>query len=63
MTNNQRPQVIMQQEDYKETFELLFKDFIARCKIHQYEVNELAKEIECAFNYISDKAFYKLIDM
>ena len=53
----------MEQEDYKATFEILYKDFIARCKIHQYEVNELGKELVCAFNYISDKAFYKLIDM
>ena len=62
MTVANRPQVIMEREDYSATFELLFIDFKARYKIHQYEVNLLMKDLSLVFNAITDKAFYTVTD-
>jgi hypothetical protein len=62
MTNTQRPQVIMEREDYAATFELLFEDFKSRHKIHQYEMNILMKDISLVLNAITDKAFYTITD-
>jgi hypothetical protein len=59
---NTRPNVIMEREDYSATFELLFEDFKARRKIHQYEMNLLMKDISLVLNVITDKAFYTLTD-
>ena len=59
---NTRPTVIMEREDYSATFELLFEDFKARYKIHQYEMNHLMKDLSLLFNTITDKAFYTLTD-
>ena len=62
MTVANRPQVIMEREDYSATLELLFIDFKARYKIHQYEVNLLMKDLSLVFNAITDKAFYTVTD-
>lgn len=59
---NTRPNIVMEREDYSATFELLFKDFKARCGIHQYEVNLLIKDISLVLNAVTDKAFYTLSD-
>ena len=56
MTN--RPQVVMEREDYSATFELLFLDFKARYKIHQFEVKKLQEDLSLVMNAITDKAFY-----
>tara|TARA_B100000902_G_scaffold376828_1_gene408415 strand:+ start:1919 stop:2131 length:213 start_codon:yes stop_codon:yes gene_type:complete len=56
MTDTQRPQVTMLREDYAATLELLFEDFKARYKIHQYEMNILMKDISHVLNVITDKA-------
>ena len=45
MTVVNRPQVVMEREDYSATFELLFEDFKARYKIHQNEMNHLMKDL------------------
>jgi len=61
MTNTtQRPQVIMEREDYSATLELLFLDFKSRLKIHQYEVDKLREDISLLFNVLTDKAYYNL---
>ena len=52
----------MEREDYSATFELLFEDFKARRKIHQYEMNLLMKDISLALNVITDKVFYTFTD-
>ena len=62
MTVANRPQVIMEREDYSATFEMLFLDFKARWKIHQYEMNHLMKDLSLAFNVLTDKAFYAVTD-
>lgn len=62
MTNTERPQVIMEREDYASTFELLFLDFKARVKIHNYEVKKLREDLALLFNVLTDKAFYKVTD-
>ena len=62
MTVANRPQVIMEREDYSATFEILFLDFKARWKIHQYEMNHLMKDLSLAFNVLTDKAFYAVTD-
>ena len=62
MTVANRPQVIMEREDYSATLELLFLDFKARYKIHQYEVNLLMKDLSLLFNALTDKAFYAVTD-
>ena len=62
MTVANRPQVIMEREDYAATFELLFLDFKARYKIHQYEMNHLMKDLSLLFNALTDKAFYAVTD-
>ena len=62
MTDNNRHQVIMERGDYSATFELLFLDFKARYKIHQYEMNHLMKDLSLVLNAITDKAFYAVTD-
>ena len=62
MTVANRPQVVMEREDYSATFELLFEDFKARYKIHQYEMNYLMKDLSLLFNALTDKAFYTVTD-
>ena len=62
MTDTKRPEVIMEREDYAATFELLFKDFKARYKIHQYEMNHLMKDLSLLFNALTDKTFYAMTD-
>ena len=62
MTVANRPQVVMEREDYAATFELLFLDFKARYKIHQYEMNHLMKDLSLLFNALTDKAFYAVTD-
>ena len=62
MTNTQNPQVIMEREDYAATFELMFLDFKARVKIHNYEVKKLSEDLSLLFNVLTDKAFYKVTD-
>ena len=62
MTVAKRPQVIMEREDYSATFELLFLDFKARYKIHQYEMNHLMKDLSLVSNALTDKAFYAMTD-
>ena len=62
MTVANRPQVIMEREDYSATFELLFLDFKARWKIHQYEMNYLMKDLSLVLNALTDKAFYAMTD-
>ena len=57
-----RPNVVMEMDDYSSTFELLTLDFKARVKIHNYEVKKLGEDIKL-FNFVSDKMFFKLIDM
>ena len=42
--------------------ELLFEDFKARYKIHQYEMNHLMKDLSLLFNALTDKAFYAVTD-
>jgi hypothetical protein len=59
MTNTERPQVIMEREDYASTFELLFLDFKARVKIHNWEMKKLSEDLSLLFNVITDKAYYK----
>ena len=58
-----RPNVVMELDDYSSTFELLTLDFKARVKIHNYEVKKLGEDIRALFNLVSDKMFFKLIDM
>ena len=41
MTDTNRPQVVMEREDYAATFELLFLDFKARYKIHPVSYTHL----------------------
>ena len=62
MTVANRPQVVMEREDYSATFELLFIDFQARYKIHQYEVNLLMKDLSLVLNVVTDKVFYTMTD-
>ena len=62
MTVANRPQVIMEREDYSATFEMLFLDFKARWKIHQYEMNYLMKDLSLVLNALTDKAFYAMTD-
>ena len=62
MNITERPQIIMEREDYSATFDLLFEDFKARCGIHQYEMNFLIKDISLVLNAITDKAFYAVTD-
>jgi len=62
MTDTNRPQVVMEREDYAATFELLFEDFKARWKIHQYEMNYLMKDLSLLLNTLTDKAFYTMTD-
>ena len=62
MTDTKRPEVIMEREDYAATFELLFKDFKARYKIHQYEMNHLMKDLSLLLNALTDKTFYAMTD-
>ena len=52
----------MEREDYSATFELLFEDFKARYKIHQYEMNHLMKDLSLVLNALTDKAFYAVTD-
>ena len=61
MTVANRPEVVMEREDY-DTFELLFLDFKARYKIHQYEMNHLMKDLSLVLNALTDKAFYAVTD-
>ena len=61
MTNTQNPQVIMEREDYAATFELMFLDFKARVKIHNYEVKKLQQDIQFIFDYLLDDVFYKVV--
>ena len=60
MTNTQRPSVVMEREDYAATFEMLFLDFKARVRIHNYEVKKLAEDITLLWNVLTDKAYYKV---
>ena len=62
MTDTKRPEVIMEREDYAATFELLFLDFNARYKIHQYEMNHLMQDLSLVLNALTDKAFYTVTD-
>ena len=62
MTDTKRPEVIMEREDYAATFELLVKDFKARYKIHQYEMNHLMQDLSLILNALTDKAFYAMTD-
>ena len=62
MTDTNRPQVVMEREDYAATFELLVKDFKARYKIHQYEMNHLMKDLSLLLNALTDKTFYAMTD-
>ena len=62
MTDTNRPQVVMEREDYAATFELLFEDFKARLSIHNYEVKKLGEDLSLLFNVITDKAYYAAID-
>ena len=62
MTDTNRPQVVMEREDYAATFELSFLDFKARWQIHQYEVNYLMKDLSLLLNALTDKAFYAMTD-
>ena len=62
MTDTNRPQVVMEREDYSATFELLFEDLKARYKIHQYEMNHLLKDLSLILNALTDKAFYAMTD-
>ena len=62
MTVANRPQVVMEREDYSATFELLFLDFKARYKIHQYEMNHLMKDLSLILNALTDRAFYTMTD-
>ena len=62
MTDTKRPEVIMEREDYAATFEMLFLDFKARYKIHQYEMNHLMKDLSLLFNTLTDKTFYAMTD-
>ena len=62
MTEINRPQVLMEREDYTATFELLFEDFKARYKIHQYEMNHLMKDLSLVLNTLTDRAFYTVTD-
>ena len=62
MTDTKRPEVIMEREDYAATFEMLFLDFKARYKIHQYEMNHLMKDLSLLFNALTDKTFYAMTD-
>ena len=62
MTVANRPQVVMEREDYSATFEMLFLDFKARWKIHQYEMNYLMKDLSLVLNALTDKAFYAMTD-
>ncbi len=57
-----RHQVVMERDDYAATFELLFEDFKARYKIHQYEMNHLMKDLSLVVNALTDKAFYAVTD-
>ena len=57
-----RPDVIMEREDYAATFELLFLDFKARLRIHNYEVKKLGEDLSLLFNVLTDKAFYAVTD-
>jgi|TARA_B100000073_G_scaffold155502_1_gene128471 hypothetical protein len=57
-----RPDVIMEREDYAATFELLFLDFKARLRIHNYEVKKLGEDLSLLFDVITDKAYYSAID-
>ena len=52
----------MEREDYAATFELLFLDFKARYKIHQYEMNHLMKDLSLLLNALTDKTFYAMTD-
>ena len=62
MTDTKRPEVIMEREDYAATFEMLFLDFKARYKIHQYEMNHLMKDLSLLLNALTDKTFYAMTD-
>lgn len=62
MTDTKRPQVVMEREDYAATFEMLFWDFKARWKIHQYEMNYLMKDLSLLLNALTDKTFYAMTD-
>ena len=62
MTDTKRPEVIMEREDYAATFEMLFLDFKARYKIHQYEMNHLMKDLSLVLNALTDRAFYTMTD-
>ena len=62
MTDTKRPEVIMEREDYAATFEMLFLDFKARYKIHQYEMNHLMQDLSLVLNALTDKAFYAMTD-
>ena len=55
MTNNTRPQVIMEREDYSDALELLFLDIKARWAIHQYEMKELGEDLSSLGKFISEK--------
>jgi len=57
-----RPTAIMEREDYDATFELLFLDFKARLRIHNYEMKKLREDLSLLFNAITDKAYYSAID-
>ena len=52
----------MEREDYAATFELLFLDFKARLRIHNYEVKKLGEDLSLLFNVLTDKAFYAATD-
>ena len=62
MTDTKRPEVIMEREDYAATFDMLFLDFKARYKIHQYEMNHLMKDLSLLLNALTDKTFYAMTD-
>ena len=62
MTDTKRPEIIMERGDYAATFELLFEDFKARYKIHQYEMSHLMKDLSLVLNALTDKAFYTVTD-
>ena len=51
----------MEREDYAATFELMFLDFKARVKIHNYEVKKLQQDIQFIFDYLLDDVFYKVV--
>ena len=48
MTDTNRPQVVLEREDYSATFELLFEDFKARYKIHQYDESSHEGSFSCS---------------